>query len=184
MMNAARKYLDPVVARLKEEFSDPSRFGQKRWLAYGGLLIISFVLFLTVGGSRKYPDAPPEIGYVDVGGTTGEMGGRLAGMGEPGLPPAFGREVPDEVPVTWETWGRDPFSAGMAAPVALPDDPAPDLALSAISWRDGEAVVLIDDFILRKGETIQGSEIVNILPGCVILERDGRRFVLRLREDG
>lgn len=176
MIDAIRQRIEPILVRVKEQISDPSRFGKKKTLAYGGLLAVSLVLFLMFGGSRKYPDAPPEIGAV------GSIGSSEAGA--PALPTASGRRAPEEIPVTWEVWGHDPFSTRRSAPVVQPEDPLPGLALSGISWRDGEGVVLIDDLILREGETVQGAEIVNILPGCVVLERGGHKVVLCMSGEG
>ena len=177
MIDDARKRIEAIVAQAKEALADPSRLGGKKAFVYGGLLAVSLVLFLTLGGSRKYPDPPPsEIGVVGPGVSVE--------MEAVSLPIAPGREVPEEIPSTWETWGRDLFATGRHAPVERPDDPAAGLALSGISWRDGQGVVLIDDLILREGERVYGSEIVNILPGCVVLDQDGHKVVLCMSGEG
>lgn len=71
----------------------------------------------------------------------------------------------------------------VAAPAVLPSvaptaTPAPTFALQAISERDGHAVALINDRLLREGDSLEGARLVRIGRDEVELEIAGRRVRL------
>ena len=55
----------------------------------------------------------------------------------------------------------------------------PDLVLNAISERDGHAVALINDRLVREGDEFDGVKILHIGEAEVEVERAGRRSVIR-----
>jgi hypothetical protein len=72
-----------------------------------------------------------------------------------------------------------------AAPAPAAASPSPSAAasqpftLQAVSERDGRPVAIINDRLLREGDSIDGARIVKIAADQVELEIDGRRVVLR-----
>lgn len=66
--------------------------------------------------------------------------------------------------------------APTAAPSLAPSQP---FTLQAVSERDGRAVAIINDRLLREGDSIDGARIVKIASDQVELEIGGRRVVLR-----
>ena len=63
----------------------------------------------------------------------------------------------------------------LSAPAPSP----PDLVLNAISERDGHAVALINDRLVREGDEFDGVKILRIGEAEVEVERAGRRSVIR-----
>jgi hypothetical protein len=81
-----------------------------------------------------------------------------------------------------------PASPAVAAaprivPVTLaaagPGRPAPAFMLQAISEREGRPVAIVNDRLLREGDSIDGARIVRIAKDEVELELRGRRVLLR-----
>lgn len=66
---------------------------------------------------------------------------------------------------------HEPGPAGASSP--------PDLVLNAISERDGHAVALINDRLVREGDEFDGVKILHIGEAEVEVERAGRRSVIR-----
>jgi hypothetical protein len=98
------------------------------------------------------------------------------------LPPAA---QPTPVPQPSPTLGAQaprPAAATQApetpAASTAPPSPAP-LTLQAVSERDGRAVAIINDRLLREGDSIDGAKVVRIAREEVELEIGGRRVVLR-----
>lgn len=75
---------------------------------------------------------------------------------------------------------RDPFSFGS------PDDAkaasAPDLFLSGIIWSSDNPSAVINDRILRAGETIGGFKVVRISQDCAVLEDKNSSLELKLSQ--
>ena len=67
-------------------------------------------------------------------------------------------------------------AASTAADAAAP---TPELRLSAISARDGQAVAIVNDRLVREGDSFDGVRIVRIGEAEVEVEVRGRRHVLR-----
>ena len=103
--------------------------------------------------------------------------------------PAQARSEPDSLvdvdplplPRKVETrWGRDPFFlAGVRAQKPRETEAQP-LAVSAIIFRPGRAVAIINDRIVRTGEAVDGRRVSEILPDRVILREGGRMIELRV----
>lgn len=91
-------------------------------------------------------------------------------------------------------WGEDPFDKSHLVE-ELPDiDPEtgdkivePEIVeldnytLSAISYRGNEAAVLINKEVLKLGDTIDGMRIEQILSNTVILTKDGKKYIIKLK---
>ncbi len=171
--------------RLKQRFEGASQSDRKKWVAYGALLLISLVLFISLGGSRrKYPDtATTSDGGVTSAEMFGDLSEKLTRIGGQDLSYAGGEITMEDINPVHRTWGRDPFASLREDQDILRDTGDHDLSLSAISWRGGEAVVLINDSVLREGETVNGAEVAEIHTSSVILERNGKRITLRLKGD-
>lgn len=75
---------------------------------------------------------------------------------------------------------RVPTSApsAQATPAASPVPP-PAFTLQAISERDGRPVAIVNDRLVREGDSIDGARIVRIAKDEVELELAGRRVLLR-----
>jgi len=86
--------------------------------------------------------------------------------------------LPREAPLRW---GRDPFFIDQAGRGEQAEGEGERLWVSAIIFRQGKAVAIINDQIVRRGETIGGGIVSDILPDRVIL-REGRRDI-ELRVD-
>jgi len=71
--------------------------------------------------------------------------------------------------------------AAKPAPVAPSAKPSaePPFVLQAISERDGHPVAIVNDRLLREGDSIDGARIVRIAKDEVELELGGRRLTLR-----
>lgn len=66
-------------------------------------------------------------------------------------------------------WGRDPFSLpGPSTGSAISTEG--DFHLSAIIYREGRGVAIINNKILRKGDMIEGRRITEIMEDRVILQ--------------
>jgi len=80
------------------------------------------------------------------------------------------------------SWGRDPFEG---LPQIAADDSVADqkfLVLKAISWKNDTAYVLINDVILREGETKEGISLLEVKGKQVLCRKGGRVFNLILGE--
>jgi hypothetical protein len=71
-----------------------------------------------------------------------------------------------------------PRAPALAQPPALPADPD-GLRLQAIAERDGHPVALINDRLVREGDSFDGVTVVRIGTAEVEVEVRGQRRVLR-----
>jgi hypothetical protein len=93
------------------------------------------------------------------------------------LTPAFlGAEPLSEIDTQWLErqekalqWGRDPFVLPSQSTGTV-SEPEGEYHLSAIIYRSGRGVAIINNKILRKGDTIEGRQITEILEDRVILQ--------------
>ncbi len=180
-MGSLSKITSYLKVKIREQFSDTSQFREKKWIAYFVLLVVSMVLFLAVGGSRRrLPDVMSPGGEEKSSGEVfQDLSDKLAGLGEAHPLGIDWEAIPDDVVPLYKSWGRDPFMSVRSQGV-INQETTPDFQLSAISWKDGEAIVLINDFILKRGESIEGVEIVEIYPRSVVLRRGSERIILDL----
>ncbi len=101
-------------------------------------------------------------------------------------------EVKPETDYYDQRWGQDPFFKTFE--IQIPDTSnypeqqelvqLDNYVLSAISWHGQgfeEAVVLINDGILRIGDEIDGLRLETILSNSVILIKNGRRYILNIK---
>jgi hypothetical protein len=103
----------------------------------------------------------------------------------PSAPPVAGQQVP---PVRTD-WGPPPRSAvprtrsAAAAPAASTPSPSappgPVLVLHAISEQDGVPIAVVNERVVREGDSFDGVRIVRIGPADVEVEVAGARRVLR-----
>lgn len=173
-----QKQLKPYRDRFDK--LDPA--ARKKWLAYGGLLIVSFVLFIALGGSRPRPAMNIPGGDTEalVANTFQEIDERLVGMGELDQQGIDWDRMPEGLDPVYETWGRDPFASRYREGVSDIGIHDSDLSLSAISWKGTEAFVLINDSILEEGDRVDGAEVVKIFTDSVVLLKNGRQIVLNM----
>ena len=80
------------------------------------------------------------------------------------------------------TWGRDPFEG--PPQIAADDSVAGQkfLVLKAISWKNDTAYVLINDLILREGQTKEGISLLEVKGKQVLCRKGGQVFNLILGE--
>jgi hypothetical protein len=175
-----------LIEKIRDQFGNAESVSRKKWIAYAGLLIVSFVLFLTLGGSKPGStiDVPAGNTEMLIGGTFREMSDRLVGMGEPDRPGIDWEEIPEGLDPVYESWGRDPFAFRYRDRMTTLPLRKSDLSLSAISWRGDEAVILINDSVLKKGDLVDGAEVLEIFMNSVVLRRDDKQIVLKLNGAG
>lgn len=116
-----------------------------------------------------------------------------------GFLPVYGASVPEslvDLDLQWlsewqakSRWGRDPFYRDRVAKKIGGEESAEnqneeELSLSAIIFRDGKGVAIINEQILRKGDSIGGGVISRILPDRVLLREGGEVIVLRVKPFG
>lgn len=77
-------------------------------------------------------------------------------------------------------WGRDPFVLPSRSGVAGSE--TGEFHLSAIIYRSGGGVAIINDKILRTGDTIEGNQITEILEDRVILQGPSGEKELRVNK--
>jgi len=75
---------------------------------------------------------------------------------------------------------RDPFEKVVVKPTGGPSLSYSDLVLTGIMWEENNAVVVINDQILKEGDMILGFRIASIAKGEVLLTKGNQRYVLRL----
>ncbi len=85
-----------------------------------------------------------------------------------------------------KNWGRDPFR-DMTKKIVRRTTPKPravlpTFRLEAISYRDGNSIALINDRILKKGDTISGYRVMDIASDRVVLSDSKNRIVLKLEK--
>ena len=73
----------------------------------------------------------------------------------------------------------DPESGNLAAEIEIVE--LDDYVLSAISYRGNEAAVLINKEVLKLGDSIDGMRVEQILSNTVILSKDGKKYIIKLK---
>ena len=110
-----------------------------------------------------------------------------AGLVQPGTetPAVPGAELTEEIRKPKRIppgWGRDPFIAEETGPTKLTKVQQPrKLYLSGIANKEGLYLAIIDGKVVKKGDMIEGREITNITEDAVILKRDNKIEILKLR---
>ena len=82
-----------------------------------------------------------------------------------------------------QSWKRDPFllPAEEKRKSILREEVA-SFSLSGIVWKEGTPLALIDDYIVREGDTIEGYTVAKIAQDKVILEEAGKKYELFLEK--
>ncbi|MCK4245048.1 MAG: hypothetical protein KAX20_05430 [Candidatus Omnitrophica bacterium] len=96
--------------------------------------------------------------------------------------PSLSKEIEEMQLARWkQNWKRDPF--------LLPADEKKksilkefSFSLSGIIWKEKEPLALIDDYIVREGDTVEGYTVVKIAQDKIILEEAGKKYQLFLGE--
>jgi hypothetical protein len=139
-----------------------------------------------VATSTSPPDGPPTA----AGSPSPALAVPTATATRAVAAPAVSTPRPDaEMPSAVRAWPapdptptptRAPAAAPAAASARPPVGPAvPDLRLTAISERDGQPVALVNDRLVREGDSFDGVLIVRIGEAEVEVEVRGQRRVLR-----
>lgn len=96
-------------------------------------------------------------------------------MARAAAPPTTAAAAPPSVPPTAPP---APTTEPLAATPA-PSPTAPTFTLQAISERDGRPVAIVNERLVREGDSIDGAQIVKIGIAQVEIEVAGRRIVLK-----
>jgi hypothetical protein len=171
-----------LTDKFRDQIGDVSQFKDKKWISYGAMLALSLILLLTLGGSkgRRSEIVPSGNENVLAGEVFEEMSDRLVRLGEPDQLSIDWEKIPEGIDPIYENWGHDPFAVRNRKLESRAGWAAMKYQLSAISWKDGEPIVLINDCILSRGEEIEGAEILRIYRDSVILQKGEERIVISL----
>ncbi|MCD6166267.1 hypothetical protein J7K19_06135 [bacterium] len=84
--------------------------------------------------------------------------------------------------VVYSSWGRDPFLGAFTRELldSLGVRREKPYVLKAISWKDGKAIVLINNDIIKVGETKNGLTVLAVEGDRVVCRKYGSIFSLRL----
>lgn len=158
---------------------------QKILLGVLGILVAYYVLTVIMPPAKipapvpPQPAAPKASGQNVVRQPVKQPG--LSGGQEPGsMVPASASSV-----FVSNQWGpRDPFYRHVVEveSVAALDSTKkePDLVLKGIQWSRGEALIIINDEILRIDDSINGMRIVKVGEDYVVLQRGTDLITLRI----
>ena len=79
-------------------------------------------------------------------------------------------------------WGRNPFAVASTAMPKMEEAPPVSslagLAISAIVLREGSGMAMVNDEIVRPGDTLRGYKVVKIDMSGIILEKEGEKVVI------
>ena len=85
--------------------------------------------------------------------------------------------------------GRNPFLSPIeellveeAPALEITDAGSEDLTLSGILRTEDRSTAIINNVILREGETIAGFQLASVERKSVVLMKDGERYILRMEE--
>lgn len=82
-------------------------------------------------------------------------------------------------------WGRDPFlldKEGVQALKPASDIPLANLRLSGIIWAKEGGCAVVNDWVVKVGDQVGGAIVTEICEDHLVLEMQGRQYILRLRE--
>lgn len=148
---------------------------------------------VVVVGATPWPGAPGErrlglflLGLLIGAGVLGAARWRQQ-LGPPPAPqpsaaavvPVPSPDKPAAAPVSQPAAPRRPAPAAVPASAPTHRPAEPSFTLQAISEREGRPVAIVNDRLLREGDSIDGARIVRIAKEEVELELAGRRVVLR-----
>lgn len=76
-----------------------------------------------------------------------------------------------------EAWGRDPFFPGGSQTGQFGSVP---LSLTGIVWDRKTPIAMVNDKVLKNGDTIEGYTVVEIKPSSIIFSSGENKFELQL----
>jgi len=82
-------------------------------------------------------------------------------------------------------WGRDPFlleREGVHPLKPASDNFFANLKLSGIIWAKEGGCAVVNDWVVKVGDEVGGAMVTEISKDHLVLEMQGRRYILRLRE--
>jgi hypothetical protein len=82
-------------------------------------------------------------------------------------------------------WKRDPFlleKEGVQPLKSTPDNLFANLRLSGIIWAKEGGCAVVNDWVVKVGDEVGGAIITEIQKDHLVLEKQGKRYLLRLRE--
>jgi hypothetical protein len=150
---------------------------RERWL-----LLISVFIFVGLGiYYLRSAAVAPLFRKISPSGAAKLLARRpiLEGATAQGLPEVTGsdRGVVESTP-----WGRNPFLTEEEARAREPEPEVEELKIKAIIVGPPRSVATFDGQAVLVGEMVGGETVVDIRQDAVVLERDGRKRVLRIRE--
>lgn len=148
------------------------------------ILLFSWTYNLKRIKSRRTMDSRQEIAVVEVVEEVNQAAEPQSLPDEINEMKASNEEIRAQIERLSLDWGRDPFSASGEA-IQTKNNKGKflgNLFLRGISFRAGVGVAIVNDFILREGNTVEGYTVVEILKRAVILEKDGKKYTLNLEK--
>jgi hypothetical protein len=82
-------------------------------------------------------------------------------------------------------WRRDPFlleKEGVRALKPADDNFFANLRLSGIIWAKEGGCAVVNDWVVKVGDEVGGATVREICKDHLVLEKQGRQYLLRLRE--
>lgn len=137
-------------------------------IAVTALLVIIFIFALVnsikVAARKKKPGGTPIAANVSAP--------TQAGKPAKAIMPVAGQYAEEA------EWGRDPFSGRLY----LSEKKASALRLVGIIWDKHQPLAMINERILKAGDTIQGKQIIRINPDSVIIDDGSKETELKLQQ--
>lgn len=160
------------------------KFGRRHVIAslimLAGSIVYNMWVFTRPAPNRSSAEAPPPT-------TMSASPTAPAAALDPSQVQALPGVELDRVPV----WARNPFEHRRVMPAieetatATPPVAAADPEIASILHSPDRRLALIDGRIIRVGDTVDGSKVVDILPNAVVLESAARgRRTLALKRPG
>ena len=152
--------------------------------------VMAFFIFQAVTGSKKKPPPTRDSGVVLVSeesalpsssagieSVSDQPDLLLRPISEPG-PEETAREDITRSALSENAWTRDPF---LPVVKKVKKDPLADIRLQGIVWHSSGATAIIGGNIYRTGDTFRGITVKEITRDTVLLEKDGRDVILKMR---
>ena len=82
-------------------------------------------------------------------------------------------------------WKRDPFlleKEGAQALKPADDSTFANLRLSGIVWTKEGGRAVVNDWVVKAGDKVEGATVREICQDHLVLEKQGKQYILRLRE--
>lgn len=145
---------------------------RKLELLITGIALVIFTLFLVNAFNKTKKQARPS----DVSAKPLPME-----SDRERIRPTLAEYAPSELPKRDLKWGRDPFGLGKF--MVKGEEGLVRLALNGIVWDGENPYAIINDEIVKKGDTIDGNIVVEIREESVILDDGLEQFTLKLWQE-